>query len=127
LIFGAKILIYLSLPAQFYPPMNRLTELQQFLKEDPEDAFVKYALSLEYLRLNNLPEAGKIFSQLAENNPPYLPVFYQYGKFLEQTGDPGKAKMIYTKGMEIASSQRNQKTWMELKEALSQMEGEAEE
>jgi len=86
--------------------MNRLTELQQFLKEDPEDAFVKYALSLEYLRLNNLPEAGKIFSQLAENNPPYLPVFYQYGKFLEQTGDPEKAKMIYTKGMEIASSQR---------------------
>ena len=107
--------------------MNRIEQLRQFLKEDPGDAFVKYALSLEYAQEGKVEEAGKILLELTIKNPPYLPAFYQYGKLLEASGDLESASTIYSKGMEIAKSERKQKTYSELKEARDQVLGTDEE
>ena len=46
--------------------------LKRYIDEDPEDSFSRYALSLEYIRLNDFPEAKRILSELMFKDPDYL-------------------------------------------------------
>ena len=52
----------------------------EFMKEKPGDSFVKHALALEYIKLGNDVEAGKLFITLLENDPGYIGSYYHLGK-----------------------------------------------
>ena len=41
--------------------VNRLEKLLEFIDNEPNDPFLKYALATEYLRLNNQDEALKFY------------------------------------------------------------------
>ena len=99
--------------------VNRIRQLEEFLKEEPNDAFLQYALALEYIKAGNYANAKNIFSKLVDNHPDYLPAFYQYGKLMEQTGDKINSIEIYRKGMELAKQKNNLKTLKELEEAIT--------
>ena len=51
---------------------TRLDQLNEFLKETPEDPFLKYAIAAEYLKLNDEQEARRRFEQLIDSNPDYV-------------------------------------------------------
>lgn len=36
---------------------NRLYQLEELLKEDPQDSFLQYGIALEYAKVGNIPEA----------------------------------------------------------------------
>lgn len=100
---------------------DRIENLQNFLIEDPDDHFSRYALALEYQRLGDDTKAAELFSYLLEHVPDYLAAYYQYGKLLEKQQNAEKAAHIFKMGIAIAQKQGNGKTKRELESALSEL------
>lgn len=95
---------------------DRIHQLNEFLKEDPDDEFVHYALALEYLKLD-AALAQKEFENLLQKHPNYLPTYYPAAHLMIELGNWPEAEKLFTKGIEIAKQQNNRKTQMELQSA----------
>jgi len=102
--------------------MERIELLKSFLEEDPNDNFSLYALSLEYVKLNNVNDAIATLEQLQKLNPDYLAAYYQLGKLFELQKNFDKASLVFNRGLEIARKQKDLKTYNELQSALDMLE-----
>lgn len=102
--------------------MTRLEQLLEMLQQDPQDAFLNYALALEFAKTGDIDPAIDAIEGILARDENYLGAYYQLGKFYEQTLQPEKAILTYQKGMEIAKKQNNRKTLGELNEALLMLE-----
>lgn len=81
---------------------KRLNQIKDFLKNSPNDPFLKYALAKEYEKLGRLNDAVKEYEALVEFDPKYIGTYYHLGKAYEQQNDLSKALEIYKKGMDVA-------------------------
>ncbi|HVZ95471.1 MAG TPA: hypothetical protein VG847_01250 [Chitinophagaceae bacterium] len=106
--------------------MERIDRLNEFLKESPDDSFLQHALALEYIKLGNDKEAGKLFYKILEKEPGYLGSYYHLGKLLERKKDITEALRIYEKGMEIASLKNDRHSYNELFAAYEELKDETE-
>lgn len=100
---------------------ERLVKLLGFLESNPQDEFVKYALAMEYNKMNDFENAVLFFDDLLKNHAQYLPTYYQAAKFYE-LHDEEKAIELYKKGIELAKAQNNKHTQGELETALMILE-----
>jgi tetratricopeptide (TPR) repeat protein len=98
--------------------MSKIEQLLEFLKENPDDTFYRYALALEYVKVKELTLAKNIFEKLIIEEPNYLATYYQYGNLLADMGHNELAEEIFKKGIAIASMQNNHKTRQELEQAM---------
>lgn len=101
--------------------VNRIEQLQAFLKDDINDSFLKYALALEYLNVKDNNTAKDCFLKLIKEDKNYLASYYQLGKLYESLNEIVKAIEIYKNGIEIAQKQENKKTLLELQEAYNML------
>lgn len=97
--------------------MNRVEQLEQFLREDPDDPFNSYALALEYLKMD-FQKAYDLFEKLLSRHPNYLPTYYPFAQLLSERQDK-RAEEIYKKGIETARRAGDQKTLKELTSAYN--------
>lgn len=97
----------------------RIEQIEEFLKEDPIDSFMNYALALEYIKENELDSAIEQLVKTKEIDPDYKAVYYQLGKVYESIGENEKALESYSLGMNLTKNDPNRKTYMELKEAYN--------
>ena len=97
--------------------MDRITVLEGFLKEDPDDPFNSYALALEYLK-SDPKEAHDLFFKLIDTHPNYLPTYYPLSQLLIERQDP-RTENIFKKGIEIARGLNETKTFKELSNAYN--------
>lgn len=95
---------------------ERIAQLKEFLRESPDDAFIKYALALEYVKANN-PLAEEVFEELLSNHPYYLPTYYHAADYFVENEMIEKAKTSFEKGIELATRQNDQKAKAELQNA----------
>jgi tetratricopeptide (TPR) repeat protein len=102
---------------------SRIEQLQEFLKEDSNDSFLKYALALEYVRVEENDTARDYFLKLIKDDENYVASYYQLGKLYESLNDGENAKEIYKKGIEIAKKIKDAKTLLELQEAYNMLIG----
>lgn len=98
-------------------------QLQNFLKESPKDPFLKYALTMEFLKLKDKDKARAGFEELVSEYSDYVGTYYHFGKFLEEEGEKEKAIEIYERGIEVAKGKRNFHAMGELKNALLMANG----
>jgi len=98
---------------------SRIQQLQEFLKDDSNDSFLKYALALEYVRVKENDTARDCFLKLIKEDENYVASYYQLGKLHESLNEVEKAMIIYKKGIEIAQKMNNKKTLLELQEAYN--------
>ena len=101
---------------------TRLEQLTQMLAQEPNDAFLQYAIGIEYFSLGDFTKALEWFNIILNTKPDYLAAYYQTGKCYEELKQIEEAKNIYNKGIELAQKQNKQKTLNELREALFMME-----
>ena len=101
---------------------DRLSELLNFYKEDPQDAFTVYAIATEYVSRNEDSLAETWFQQLTQDHPDYVGTYYHYGKLMERKGSPEDAGVLYKKGIEVAKAAGDQKNQSELAEALEMLD-----
>jgi tetratricopeptide (TPR) repeat protein len=103
----------------FLQRMNvHIEALLDFLKEDPADAFSRYALALEYMKAGDSDKGRDQLQQLLEAQPEYLAAYYQLGKILEEKGEVKEAIEIFEKGKTVALKQGNMHTFKELNAAI---------
>lgn len=95
---------------------TRIEMLQQFLAENPGDAFARYGLAMEYSRLGQIETALAEYKKLLELNPDYTAGYQMAAQTLASAGRTGEARTMFAAG--IACAQRTGNT-----HAKSEMEG----
>lgn len=101
--------------------MDRIEKLKQFLKDNPNDSFMKHALALEYVKADNDAEAEKIFVGILKDNENYIGSYYHLGKLLERKGAEQEAISVYEKGMTIAKAAGDTHLFNELRSAWQEL------
>ena len=82
--------------------MNRLDMLTQFLEQNPNDAFARYGLAMEYSNAGKIDEALQQFKTLLEKNPDYVPGYFMAAQTLEKAGRTDDAKRMLVDGISSA-------------------------
>src|ERR1700743_462468 len=104
--------------------INRLDKLLEFIKNEPNDEFLKYALATEYLRLNETDKALAYYEDLINNHPDYTGTYYHLGKLYEAMGRKQDAIVIYEKGMQLTRQKRDNHAFSELQAVYRTATGE---
>jgi len=99
---------------------DRLKQLQEFYDEDPVDPFNLYALALEYLK-HEPRMSGKLFQDLLDLHPEYLPTYYQAAKLYAELGENEKAISVFESGIALATKLDDTKARRELKSAYDEL------
>jgi tetratricopeptide (TPR) repeat protein len=81
---------------------SRLDILKGILDQKPDDAFARYGLAMEYLKLGRAEEAVAEFQALIAAHPDYSYAYYHGGQAYEKLGRLGDAREIYRLGLERA-------------------------
>lgn len=102
--------------------VNRLAQLEEMLKEDPQDSFLRYAVAVEYAAAGNSSEAISRIESLITDQPDYLGAYYKLGQLYEQNAQHEKALDVYRRGAVVAKAQGNTKTLGELNTAIMLLE-----
>lgn len=101
--------------------MDRISKLKTFLESSPEDSFLKHALALEYIKLNDDAAARRLFEEVLEHEPGYVGSYYHLGKLLERAGEQDLAGSIYEKGMAVAKTAKDMHAYNELQAAYEDL------
>ncbi|HEY9561581.1 MAG TPA: tetratricopeptide repeat protein [Anseongella sp.] len=96
---------------------TRLEQLRQFIADQPDDPFLKYALATEHLKAGDQTASLTYFKELLEEHPDYLGTYYHLGKLYEELGRFPDAIETYDKGIVVAMEQKNHRTRSELEAA----------
>ena len=88
--------------------MDRTALLTEILTANPDDAFARYGLALEYSKAGQIEEALKEFKTLIEKNPDYTPAYFMAGQTLANASRVDEAKRMLVDG--IASARRTGNT-----------------
>ncbi len=103
--------------------ISRLDKLLEFIKNEPEDEFLKYALATEYLRLNDTAKALEYYEDLVNNHPGYVGTYYHLGKLYEALNRKEDAINIYKTGMKTAKEKRDNHAFSELQSVYNALAG----
>jgi Tfp pilus assembly protein PilF len=100
---------------------DRIERLKTFLKESPNDSFLKHALALEYIKIGNDRDAKQMFESNLTADETYVATYYHLGKLLERTGAQQEAISIYEKGMQVAKAAGDMHSYNELQAAYEDL------
>lgn len=100
---------------------QKIRELAESLQKNPDDSFLKFALALELLKKDDVTKARVLFESVLRQDPDYLGVYYHLGKLYEYDERFKDAKKVYTNGLKVAEKQKNERTALELNEALESL------
>lgn len=101
--------------------MDRIQKLQEFLTASPNDNFLKHALALEYIKINNTRKARELFEDILSKSPDYIGSYYHLAKLLEQLGEKENAISWYEKGMAAAKAAKDNHAYSELQSAYEDL------
>ena len=99
---------------------SRVATLQEILKSNPDDAFARYALGLEYSGAGETDTALAEFRRLLSAHPDYTNGYFMAAQTLERAGRFDESLAMLTQGIESARRTNN-------RHALSEMEAMLEE
>ena len=101
--------------------MDRIAKIKEFLKVNEKDNFLRHALALEYLKINEEALAKELFIAIITDSPHYVGTYYHQAKLLEKLGDHTAAIHCYENGMIIAKELKDQHSYNELQAAYEDL------
>jgi predicted Zn-dependent protease len=96
--------------------MDRVAMLNEILTQNPNDAFARYGLAMEYSNRGEVDPAMAEFGRLLTTHPDYTAGYFMAAQTLAKASRVDEAKKMLADG--IASAQRTGNG-----HALSEMEG----
>jgi len=81
---------------------SRREVLEQFVADKPTDAFARYGLALECVKLGDDSAATGHFHKLLESNPEYVAGYFQFGQLLGRLGRLDEARKLLSDGIVVA-------------------------
>ena len=100
---------------------TRRQKLEEFLAQNPNDAFTRYGIALECLREGDVSAAEEHFKALLRANPDYVPGYQMYAQTLAEHGRAEEAKSLLNSGIVVAIRQGNQHAQSEMEGLLTQL------
>ncbi|MTI32117.1 tetratricopeptide repeat protein [Xanthovirga aplysinae] len=97
---------------------ERTKQLLGFLKKDPDDPFIKYAIAMEYQKTDK-KKALFYFESLLKEHEDYLPTYYHVAKLLIDINQKKEVEGIFKKGIELAQKQGDYLALRELQNAYT--------
>lgn len=101
--------------------MSRLEQLLEFLKAEPEDEFLRYAIAMEYRASGQDDIAGDMLQKLIESSPEYSASYFHLGQIFQEKGEREKALGVYQDGISIAKRIGKQHHLAELQSAYNNL------
>lgn len=92
----------------------RLQKLLNFLENEPNDPFLKYALATEYFNVKDFDKALHYYEDLINNHSDYVGTYYHLGKLYEIIDRKEDAIMTYKNGMEVCRKAGDMHAFSEL-------------
>jgi tetratricopeptide (TPR) repeat protein len=102
--------------------MDRLERLMQFIEKDPDDAFSRHALALEWVKRGDDAAARTAFEALLQRCPGHVGTYYHYGRLLERAGEARPALDAYREGLRRALEAGDAHAAAELRTAAEALE-----
>lgn len=101
--------------------MNRLEMLTQFLEQNPNDAFARYGLAMEYSRLGQAETALQQFHQLLQVHPDYTNGYFMAAQTLVKAERSDEARTMLEKGIESARRTNNRHALSEMQALMDEL------
>jgi tetratricopeptide (TPR) repeat protein len=105
------------------PDESRLATLKQILDGNPDDAFARYALGLEYSSAGETDAALAEFQLLLAAHPDYTNGYFMAAQALARAERQDEAKAMLQRGIECARRTRNQHALAEMEAMLEELDG----
>jgi|SRR6056300_191503 len=102
--------------------MDRIEQLNEFLKDSPNDPFLHYALAQEWNKLGDIQLAQEKYEYLIKEHPNYVATYYHLGKLLKEKGEKENALEMYSQGIQVAQQVGEQHSLSELQSAKLELE-----
>jgi tetratricopeptide (TPR) repeat protein len=102
--------------------MDRIEQLNEFLKDSPNDPFLHYALAQEWNKLGDIQLAQEKYEYLIKEHPNYVATYYHLGKLLQEKGEKENALEMYSRGIQVAQQVGEQHSLSELQSAKLELE-----
>jgi tetratricopeptide (TPR) repeat protein len=103
--------------AQVQKPRREV--LEKFVAEKPGDAFARYGLALECVKLGDDEAATQHFRKLLETHPEYVAGYFQFGQFLSRLGQIEEARKLLSDGILVAQRAGDMHARDEMQAALT--------
>jgi len=101
--------------------MDRIAALTEILTENPEDAFARYGLAMEYAKTGQIDQALKEYKTLVEKNPDYTPAYFMAAQMLASAGRVDEAKRWLVDGISSARRTNNAHAQSEMTAMLEEL------
>ncbi|HKD62787.1 MAG TPA: tetratricopeptide repeat protein [Candidatus Acidoferrales bacterium] len=98
---------------------TRREALEQFVADKPADAFARYGLALECVKLGDDSTANEHFQKLLDMNPGYVAGYFQYGQLLSRMGRLDEARKMLSDGIVVAQRAGDMHARDEMQAALT--------
>jgi predicted Zn-dependent protease len=87
--------------------MDRLAMLNEILSQNPNDAFARYGLAMEYSKTGEVERALEEFGKLLSTNPDYTAGYFMAAQTLAKENRLDEAKKMLVDGISSASRTGN--------------------
>ena len=101
--------------------MDRIEQIKVFLTSTPDDAFLNYALAIEYVGKGLDNKALEIFTMLLEKFPDYFATYYHLAKLYERQDMEDFAIETYEKGLATTKRLGEKHAYGELRSAYEEL------
>jgi Tfp pilus assembly protein PilF len=103
------------------PKKSRREVLEQFVAAQPDDAFSRYGLALDYMNSGDDTTAEFHFRELLQRNPGYVPAYLMFGQLLARQSRPDDARSVLSQGIAAAQKAGNQHALSEMESLLAEL------
>ncbi len=100
---------------------DRLPQIQEMLKEDPNDPELRYMLAMEYASQADDENAVRCFRELIAVRPDYPPAYHMGARALQRLDRIAEAKQMLQSGIPAAQKQGNMHAAGEMEELLEML------
>ncbi len=100
---------------------KRLLFLEKTVKEGTSDPFAWYGLAMEYRNLDRRDDALRVFTELRQREPGYVPMYLMCGQMLEQMARRDEAREWLEAGVKAARAAGQTHALGELEGALASL------
>jgi tetratricopeptide (TPR) repeat protein len=101
--------------------MDRLAMLNEILTQNPNDAFARYGLAMEYSKSGHVEQAMEEFGKLLAANPDYTPGYFMAAQTLARENRIAEAKKLLVDGIASARRTNNAHAQSEMEAMLTEL------
>jgi len=101
--------------------MNRLAMLNEILTQNPDDAFARYGLAMEYSKAGDADRAMEEFGKLIATHPDYTAGYFMAAQTLVAANRREEARKMLVEGISSAVRTGNSHAQSEMTALLDEL------